>query len=96
MAATTFVRKWQDFDLVFVITLPLFLFTATFFPITVYPEPLRTFVSLTPLYQSVGLLRALSLGQVGPELLIPIAYLVVMGLGGLFVVNRRLAGLLLK
>ena len=37
-----FVRKWQDFDLVFVITLPLFLFSATFFPITAYPEPLRT------------------------------------------------------
>ena len=96
MAATTWVRRWTDFDWLFVVTLPLFLFSATFYPITVYPEPLRTFVSLTPLTQSVGLLRALSLGQVGPELLIPIAYLVVMGLAGLFVVNRRLAGLLLK
>ena len=36
-AATTFVRKWQDFDLVFVVTLPLFLFSATFFPITDLP-----------------------------------------------------------
>ena len=96
MAATTWVRRWTDFDWLFVVTLPLFLFSATFYPITVYPEPLRTFVSLTPLTQSVGLLRALSLGQVGPELRIPIAYLVVMGLAGLFVVNRRLAGLLLK
>jgi len=52
-AATTFVRKWQDFDLVFVITLPLFLFSATFFPITIYPEPLRTVVELTPLYLSL-------------------------------------------
>ena len=33
-----FVRTWQDFDLVFVITLPLFLFSATFFPITTYPR----------------------------------------------------------
>ena len=30
--ATTFMRKWQDFDLVIVVTLPLLLFSATFFP----------------------------------------------------------------
>jgi lipooligosaccharide transport system permease protein len=96
MAATTWVRSWTDFDWIFVVTLPLFLFSATFYPITVYPEPLRTFVALTPLTQSVGLLRALSLGQVGPELLIPVVYLALMGLAGLWVVDRRLARLLLK
>ena len=85
-----------DFDWIFVVTLPLFLFSATFYPITVYPEPLRTFVALTPLSQGVGLLRALALGQIGPELLIPVAYLSVMGLVGLWVVDRRLARLLLK
>ena len=31
-AATTFVRSWQDFDLVFVVTLPLFLFSAHVLP----------------------------------------------------------------
>ncbi len=96
MAATTWVRRWTDFDWIFVVTLPLFLFSATFYPIDVYPEPLRTFVALTPLSQGVGLLRALSLGTLGPELLIPIVYLSVMGLIGLVVVDRRLARLLLK
>ncbi len=96
MAATTWVRRWTDFDWIFVVTLPLFLFSATFYPITVYPEPLRTFVSLTPLTQGVQLLRSLALGIVGPELLVPIVYLVVMGLIGLFVVDRRLGRLLLK
>ena len=38
MAATTFMRKWTDFDLVFMVTLPLFLFSATFFPLEAYPE----------------------------------------------------------
>ncbi len=38
MAATTCMRKWQDFDLVTVVTTPMFLFSGTFFPITVYPE----------------------------------------------------------
>ncbi len=96
MAATTWVRRWTDFDWIFVVTLPLFLFSATFYPISVYPEPLRTFVALTPLTQSVGLLRALSLGTIGPELLVPIVYLALMGLAGLWVVNRRLGKLLLK
>ena len=96
MAATTWVRRWTDFDWIFVVTLPLFLFSATFYPITVYPEPLRTFVSLTPLTQGVELLRSLALGTVGPDILVHIAYLVVMGLIGLVVVDRRLGRLLLK
>jgi lipooligosaccharide transport system permease protein len=96
MAATTWVRRWTDFDWIFVVTLPLFLFSATFFPIEVYPEPLRTVVSLTPLTQAVSLLRSLALGSVGPGLLVNVAYLAVMGLIGLVVVDRRLARLLLK
>ncbi|MGZ8527349.1 MAG: ABC transporter permease, partial [Candidatus Limnocylindrales bacterium] len=35
MAATTWVRRWTDFDWIFVVTLPLFLFSATFYPIEV-------------------------------------------------------------
>jgi lipooligosaccharide transport system permease protein len=96
MAATTWVRRWTDFDWIFVVTLPLFLFSATFYPIEVYPEPLRTVVSLTPLSQAVVMLRSLSLGSVGPGLLANVAYLVIMGLIGLVVVDRRLARLLLK
>jgi lipooligosaccharide transport system permease protein len=95
-AATTFVRKWQDFDLVFVITLPLFLFSATFFPITTYPEPLRTIVELTPLYRGVHLLRGLATAQIEPMLLIDIAYLIVLGAIGISITSRRLGQLLLK
>ena len=48
-AASTFVRTWQDFDLVLTVLIPLFLFSATFYPITVYPGPLQVVVQLTPL-----------------------------------------------
>jgi lipooligosaccharide transport system permease protein len=96
MAASTFMRSWTDFDWVFVVTLPLFLFSATFYPIETYPEPLRVLIGLTPLYQGVELLRSLSLGVVGPGLLVHVAYLVAMGLAGLWVVSRRLDRLLLK
>jgi lipooligosaccharide transport system permease protein len=96
MAASTFMRSWTDFDWVFVVTLPLFLFSATFYPIDTYPETLRALIGLTPLYQGVELLRSLSLGVIGPGLLVHVAYLAAMGLAGLWVVSRRLDRLLLK
>ena len=37
MAATTFMRSWQDFDLINMVVLPLFLFSATFYPIDGLP-----------------------------------------------------------
>jgi lipooligosaccharide transport system permease protein len=95
-AATTFVRTWQDFDMVFVITLPLFLFSATFFPITTYPEPLRSFVEITPLYRGVHLLRGLTTGVLDPTMLLDVAYLVVLGAIGMTITSRRLGKLLLK
>jgi lipooligosaccharide transport system permease protein len=96
-AATSYVRKWQDFDLVFVITLPLFLFSGTFFPISAYPEPLRTIAECSPLYRGVHLLRSLTTGNVDPVLItVDIVYLVVLGLIGLTITARRLGHLLLK
>lgn len=95
MAGTTFMRRWTDFDLIFVVTLPLFLFSATFYPITAYPEAVRLLVVATPLYHGVDLIRELSMGTLEPALLGHAAYLTVMGLAGVVVVQRRLDRLLL-
>ena len=95
MAATSFMKTWQDFDLIQLVVLPLFLFSATFYPIETYPDALRVIVQLTPLYQGVDLIRALTVGAISPVLLVHVAYLLVMGFAGLFVVSRRLDKLLL-
>lgn len=95
MAATTWMTSWQDFDKVTLIQMPLFLFSATFFPITAYDGWLRWVVEATPLYRGVVLCRELTLGQVGWESLVSVVYLVVMGLIGLAIVRRRLDKLLL-
>lgn len=95
MAATTWMTSWQDFDKVTLIQMPLFLFSATFFPITAYDGWLRWVVEATPLYRGVVLCRELTLGQVGWESLVSVVYLVVMGLVGLAIVRRRLDKLLL-
>jgi lipooligosaccharide transport system permease protein len=96
LTAVTFMRSWQDLDLIFVITLPLFLFSATFFPITAYPEGLRLFVELTPLYRGVDLVRSMTTGVVGVTQLIDVVYLAVMGGVFLWIASRRLGRMLLK
>ena len=95
-AATTFMRKWQDFDIVTVVTMPLFLFSGTFFPISVYPDALRILVEITPLYRGVHMLRSFTLGDIGPLVLVDVAYLLALGLIGVAVTSRRLRSLLLK
>jgi lipooligosaccharide transport system permease protein len=96
MAATSFMRTWQDFDLIQLIILPMFLFSATFYPLDTYPEALRVIVELSPLYQGVDLLRSITVGVIGPAALGHVAYLAAMGVVGLVVVSRRLDKLLLK
>jgi lipooligosaccharide transport system permease protein len=96
MAATSFMRTWQDFDLIQLVVLPMFLFSGTFYPLDAYPDAFRIVVQLTPLYQGVDLLRSLAVGVVGPSAIVHVAYLAVMGIGGLIVVSRRLDKLLLK
>jgi lipooligosaccharide transport system permease protein len=95
-AITTFVRQWQDLDLVQLALQPMFLFSATFFPITVYPPALRVLVEWTPLYRGIDLVRGLTTGGVGPALLGDVAYLVIMGLIGVTFAALRLRRRLLK
>lgn len=96
MALTTFMRSWQDFAYVTLVTMPLFLFSATFFPITAFPEWLRWVVEATPLYRGVVLCRELTTGTVSWASLVSVVYLVALGVVGLLVLRRRLDHLLLK
>jgi len=96
MTATTFMRSWQDFEFIMLATLPMFLLSATFYPLSVYPRPVQIVVECTPLYQGVALMRGLTLGVVGPGLLWHVAYLALMGLAGLWVASGRIGRLLLQ
>ena len=95
MAGTTYMRSWQDFDMISLAFIPLFLFSATFYPITVYPGWLQLVVRCTPLYQGVVLVRAADLGIWAPILLAHIAYLMAMVIAGVLITRRRLGALLL-
>jgi len=96
MAATSFMKTWQDFDLIQLVVLPMFLFSGTFYPISAYPPALQLIVQLTPLYQGVDLIRSLTVGAISPILLVHVAYLAIMGTVGLAVAGRRIDRLLLR
>jgi len=95
MAGTTYMRSWQDFDKVSLALIPLFLFSATFYPLSVYPGWLQAVVRCTPLYQGVALLRGLDTGIVSWPLAGHAAYLLAAGCLGLVAATRRMAALLL-
>ncbi len=90
LAGATFMRSWVDFDLVNLAIMPMFLFSATFFPLDRYPGTVQAVVRLTPLYQGVELERSLVLGGVGWHQLLNVAYLAAMGVAGLRIASRRL------
>jgi lipooligosaccharide transport system permease protein len=96
MTATTFMKSWQDFDLINMVTLPLFLFSGTFYPLSVYPHAFQVATRFSPLYHGVELIRALTLGSFDWSIAGHVAFLAVMGLIGVAVTARRLDKLLLK
>lgn len=96
MFATTFMRSWVDFDYVTLAITPMFLLSATFFPLAAYPPWAQGLVQATPLYHGVALLRGLLLGEVGPGLVGHVAYLALLGGVAVVGASRRLEGLLLR
>lgn len=94
MIGTSFMRTWQDFMWINLIVLPLFLFSTTFYPLDVYPDLLGWLVRITPLYHGVVLIRSLTLGAVGTDLLGHVAYLAVMAGSGMALAARRMERLL--
>lgn len=93
-AGVTYMRSIQDFDNVLLITIPMFLFSATFYPLDVYPQWLQTVTWISPLFHGVVLLRGLTLGILDWTMLINVAYLVALGVLGSWITSRRIGALL--
>jgi lipooligosaccharide transport system permease protein len=96
MALTTWMRSWQDFEYLQLTIVPMFLFSATFFPLSTYPGVIEVVVRWTPLYQGVLLCRDMALGSMGWECVTAAVYLAVMGSTGVYIASRRVGYLLLK
>ncbi|WP_326943339.1 MULTISPECIES: ABC transporter permease [unclassified Amycolatopsis] len=95
MALVTFVKSTAQFDYIQLVLTPMFLFSTTFFPLSVYPEPVQWVVRCFPLYHAIELMRGLATGILSPGMLGNLAYLLVLGGVGLWASTRRIAKLLL-
>ncbi len=95
MAITSYMSTFQQMDWVNIVMLPMFLLSATFFPLTVYPEPVQRVVQAMPLWHAVELVRGLTTGALGSGTLVHVAYFVAMIAVGLLATTRRLRALFL-
>jgi len=97
LATTAYLRTVQDFDLPMgLVVMPMFLFSGTFFPISLYPQPIQLAMELTPLFHAVGLLRGLATGLLGWHELWDLAYLVAFGAIAMWIALNRLEQRLIK
>ena len=94
MSLTTYMRGWEDFEYVPALTLPLFLFSATFYPLSQYGS-FAWVVQLSPLYHGVELVRAANLGAWDVTILAHISVLVALTIVGVSIASRRVERLLL-
>ena len=96
MASTTYMRGWADLELLTLVQMPLFLFSATFYPASTYGSIGRVLLQLSPLYHGVVLVRAANDGIWSWALVVHVAFLVAMAAAGLLVAARRLERLLIS
>ncbi|MEO5920362.1 MAG: ABC transporter permease [Pseudolysinimonas sp.] len=95
MGITSYLKTFQQMEWIQFVLLPMFLFSATFYPITVYPEPIQWMVQALPLWHGVELVRGLTTGILGPVMLVHVLYFLVMIGVGLVFTTRRLRALFL-
>lgn len=95
MAVTSYMKTFQHMDWINFVLLPMFLFSATFYPITVYPEWVQGIVMAFPLWHGVELIRGLTTGILSPAMLVHVGYYVVMIAIGLVFTTKRLRTLFL-
>ncbi|MFI1098143.1 ABC transporter permease [Streptomyces sp. NPDC020917] len=96
LAVVTYLRSWQDFQLIQLVMLPMFLFATTFYPLGVYARPVQVLVECLPLYQSIELIREPALGTVDARVAVAAGYLLVLGALATVLALRRLERTLVR
>lgn len=94
LVVVTLMRSWQDFELILLGQMVMFLFSATFYPLSVYPAAIQLVARLSPLYHGAALCRDLVLGTPGWHDLGHTAVLVTMAVLCLRLAARRFTALL--
>lgn len=96
MGITSFMKTFQQMDWINFVMLPMFLFSATFYPLSVYPTAVQWLIQALPLWHGVELLRQISVGVFSAATAIHVLYYLVMVVLGLLLTTGRLRKLFLR
>lgn len=96
MAVTSYFSTFQQMDWINIALLPMFMFSATLFPIDAFPEAVQWLVMALPLWHGVELMRQLSVGHFEASTAVHLGYFLVMSVLGVAFTTRRLRSLFLR
>lgn len=96
MAITSYFSTFQQMDFINIVMLPLFLFSGSFYPLTVYPGYLQGILKCSPLWQGIAMVRDFTLGSVSWGIMWHVLYFAVMVGIGVTATSKRLTKLFLR
>jgi lipooligosaccharide transport system permease protein len=96
MAITSYFKSYQQMGLINISLLPIFLFSGSFYPLSVFPDWAQIIIKTLPLWHAIEMIRNLSLGIINLSLLGHVTYFLVMIFVGLFFTTRRLNALFMR
>ena len=96
MAITSYFKTYQQMGMINIVLLPLFLFSGSLYPISVYPDWLEFLIQLMPSWHGIELVRDVWFGNFNSGTLLHIFYFLVMIICGLYLTTRRLRDLFMR
>lgn len=96
MAITSYFSSYQQMNVIQIAMMPMFLFSGSFFPISVFSPWLQKIIEAFPLWQAIQLIRGLTLGVINVGLLGHAFYFLVMIVSGLYFTTKRLDALFMR
>lgn len=96
MGITSYLKNFHQMNWINFFMLPMFLFSGTFYPLSIYPDWLQAFIQAWPLWHAIQLERAFMLGDLSPDIFGHILYFVVMIVLGLVFTTKRLTALFMR
>jgi lipooligosaccharide transport system permease protein len=96
MAITSYFKTYQQMGLINIALLPMFLFSGSLYPISVYPDWLEFTIKLLPTWHGIELIRDIWFGVIDFSSFSHLIYFLVMIVLGLFFTTRRLRDLFMR
>ena len=96
MAFTSFMKRFQQMEWMTMALMPMFLFSATLFPIDVYPAGVQLLIQALPLWHGVELMRHIAFWNFSAMSLVHLGYYLVMIIAGGLLATYRMKALFLR